>query len=91
VIVAMLGVVAAFILLDKRENTYCVPLERSASVVGGVIATYVLSHLRGYPVPTRAELIGVALLVAAIVVLSVGPRLGRDRTAERLEQELREG
>jgi hypothetical protein len=91
VIVATLGVVAAFILLDKRENTYCVPLERSASVVGGVIAAYVLSHLRGYPVPTRAELIGVALLVAAIIVLSVGPRLGRDRTAERFEQQLGEG
>jgi hypothetical protein len=77
VMVAALGVVAAFILLDKRENTYCVPLERSASVMGGVIAAYALSRVKGYPAPTSAELIGVGLLIAAIVVLSFGPRLGR--------------
>jgi hypothetical protein len=79
IMTAMLGVLAAFILLDKRENTFCVPLERSASVLGGIIATYVLAWQHGLPQPTVAELIGVALLVAAIVVLSFGPRFDRRR------------
>lgn len=71
------GVTAAYILLNKRENTYCVPLERSASVIGGVIAAYVLYRMKGYPEPTVAEMIGVVVLICAIVLLSVGPKLGR--------------
>jgi uncharacterized membrane protein len=79
IMTAVLGVLAAFILLNKRENTFCVPLERSASVLGGIIATYVLAWQHGLPQPTVAELIGVALLVAAIVVLSLGPKFDRQQ------------
>jgi hypothetical protein len=77
--VMLAGVVAAYILLNKRENTYCVPLERSASVIGGVIAAYVLYRMKGYPAPTAAEMIGVGVLICAIVVLSVGPELGKKK------------
>lgn len=90
VMVTMQGVVAASILLNKRENTYCVPLERSASVIGGVIAAYVLFRMKGYPAPTTAELVGIALLIFAVSVLSFGPKLGRKKatdTAEALASE----
>ncbi len=70
------SVLAATILLDRRENTYCVPLERSASILAGLAAAYMLSHF-GQPAPTSAELTGAVLLVLAICALTWGPRLGR--------------
>ncbi len=85
---AALGVLAAFILLDKRENTFCVPLERSASILGGIMATYVLAWRHGLPRPTAAELAGVALLIIAIGVLSWGSQLEKRRksvTAQTVE------
>jgi hypothetical protein len=73
----LLGALSLVILLNARENTFCVPLERSASVLGGVAAAYVLAVLYALPSPTPAELTGAAFLVAAMVVLSLGPRLSR--------------
>jgi len=75
----LLGALSLVILLNARENTFCVPLERSASVLGGLAAAYVLAALYGLPFPTPAELIGAAFLVAAMVVLSLGPRLSRQK------------
>jgi hypothetical protein len=80
--VAAQGVVAATILLSKHENAYCVPLERSASVIGGVAAAWLLAWTKGYPSPTGVEMIGVGLLIAAIVLLSIGARLKRKTPAE---------
>ncbi|MFZ3006811.1 MAG: hypothetical protein WA047_11575 [Phenylobacterium sp.] len=77
----VVSVFSILILLDARENTFCVPLERSASVLAGVVAAYVLAFTLGLPKPTTAELIGSGLLVAAIVVLSVAPRLAARRLA----------
>lgn len=81
IITAVLGIFAALILLDKRENTFCVPLERSASVLGGIAAAYVLAWHNGLPKPTNSELIGVALLVGAITVLSLGAKWSRPAPA----------
>ena len=78
-LLVLISVVAILILLDKRENTFCVPLERSASVLAGIVAAYILAHLSLGPRPTPAELGGALLLVTAIVVLSLGPRLTRTR------------
>jgi hypothetical protein len=72
------------ILLDKRENSYCVPLERSASILAGVIAAGLLSALYGHRPPTWIELGGALLLVAAIAVLSFGPRLPGMREPARV-------
>ena len=74
---AILAVYAAQILLDERENTFCVPLERSASILGGIAASYLLSSLYGLPVPTGAELVGATILMAAIALLSLAPRFAR--------------
>ena len=78
---AVLAIYAAQILLDERENTFCVPLERSASILGGIAATYLLSMLYGLPEPTKAELVGATILMAAIALLSLAPRLSRAKTA----------
>ena len=71
------GLLATTILLDERENTYCVPLERSASVLGGTFAAYLLASFFHMPFPTSAELFGAGLLILAVVILSLGPMFRR--------------
>lgn len=76
---AILAVYAAQILLDERENTFCVPIERSASILGGIAATYLLATIYGTPPPTNAELVGAVILIAAIALLSLAPRFSRPK------------
>lgn len=75
VLLFIVSIFSVVILLDKRENSFCVPMERSASILAGVIGTFVLATMYGHKAPTSAELFGALLLVAAIVLLSIGPRL----------------
>jgi hypothetical protein len=75
-LVVGISIFAARILLDERENTFCVPLERASSVLAGIAATFILSWWFGMPAPKSHELFGASLLVVAILVLSLGPRLG---------------
>jgi hypothetical protein len=81
----VISVLSIIILLDARENAYCVPLERSASLVAGVGGTLLLAWFWGLPQPRDAELIGAAILIAAIVLLSVAPRLSRRIVPARAE------
>ena len=69
-----IAVFAALILLDPRENTFCVPFERAASILAGTAAAYVLAIVFGHPYPTRMEVIGMILLIVAIALLSLAPR-----------------
>ena len=74
VVFTAIAVFAALILLDPRENTFCVPFERAASILAGTIAAYLLAFLFDQPFPTRMELVGMMLLIGAIVLLSLAPR-----------------
>jgi len=74
---AMIGVVAIIILLSPQENAYCVPLERAASLVAGVGGSVLLALFWGGKMPAAAELWGAAILIAAIALLSLAPRLSR--------------
>lgn len=73
----IISVLAIIILLDPRENAYCVPLERAASLVAGVGGAVLLAWFWGLPMPRPAELVGAAILIAAIVLLSLAPRLSQ--------------
>jgi hypothetical protein len=73
----IISVFAAIILLDPRENSYCVPLERSSSLLAGLAAAFALHAWWGQPMPTGSELIGAALLLAAILLLTLAPRFAR--------------
>lgn len=75
------GVFGGLLLLDASEATYCVPLNRAASILGGLAAAASLALLFDRPPPSGWELAGAALLVAAIGVLWLGPRA----SAARLE------
>ena len=75
----VISVIAVVILLDPRENAYCVPLERAASLVAGVGGSVLLAWLWGAKMPRPAELVGAAILIGAIMLLSLAPRLGKTR------------
>jgi hypothetical protein len=73
----LISIFSILILMDARENTYCVPIERSASILAGTAAAYVLGEMSIGKPPTPAEVAGAALLIAAITILSLGPRMLR--------------
>jgi drug/metabolite transporter (DMT)-like permease len=81
VTLTIVSVFAAVILLDRRENSYCVPLERSASLLAGLAAAFILHWGWGLPAPTSMEMVGATLLVLAIVLLSLAPRWDAKRAA----------
>lgn len=81
----IVSVFAAIILLDARENSYCVPLERAASLLAGILAAYILAIFWDLEMPTTAEVIGAAILTLAIVLLSLAPRFDRRLVAARVE------
>lgn len=75
VTLTIVSVFAAMILLDARENTYCVPLERSASLLAGLFAAYLLHWMAGLPQPTGVEVIGAVILMFSIGLLWFAPRM----------------
>ena len=81
----VISVLSIVILLDARENAYCVPLERAASLLAGVGGALLLAWFWGLPQPRAAELIGAAILIGAIVLLSVAPRLSQRMAPARAE------
>ena len=70
-----ISIFALLILLDRRENTFCVPFERSSSVLAGLAATYLLAAMAMGALPSKAEVAGALFLILAIVLLSLAPRL----------------
>jgi hypothetical protein len=73
-LIVVVSIFSLLILLHDRENTFCVAIERSGSILAGVIAAYVLAGMGLGPTPAAAELQGAGMLVLAIVLLSVAPR-----------------
>jgi hypothetical protein len=90
VIALTLTVVSVFsvvILLDARENAYCVPLERASSLLAGVGGSAILAAVWGLRSPSAAEYLGAAILIAAIVLLAVAPRLSSATRMARAESQ----
>ena len=85
ILLTIISIFSAIILLDARENAYCVPLERAASLVAGVAGALLLAWGWGLPSPTGPELVGAAILIAAIVLLSIAPRIGAAARLARAE------
>lgn len=64
------GIFGGLILLDARENSFCVPVNRASSILAGLIASYGLVWLYNTRVPSGHEWTGAALILAAIGFLS---------------------
>ncbi len=58
------------IYLDRRENTFCIALNRSSSLLAGLAVSYGIAFYFGERTPTATELFGTALITVAILVLS---------------------
>ena len=65
------GIFGGLILLDRRENTFCVPVNRASSVLAGVVATLALHLAFGSRLPSAFEWTGASLIIGAILVLSL--------------------
>jgi protein-tyrosine-phosphatase len=66
-----LYIFGTMIYLDRREYTFCVPVNRASSILSGVVATYALHYLVAYPSPSIYQLGGASLLISAIMVLAI--------------------
>ncbi|MCK5520698.1 MAG: hypothetical protein KAI81_06270 [Candidatus Marinimicrobia bacterium] len=71
------GVFGTLILLDKNENTYCIPINRSSSILAGVIASSSLAFFFGTKLPATSQLMGAGLIIAAILFLTIPPALAK--------------
>lgn len=67
---AVLFMAGTLIYLDRRENTFCVPLNRGASLLSGVAAAYALAAFAHGRPPAPAELTAAGLIISALVLLS---------------------
>ncbi len=70
VLYAGLCVFGTLIYLDRRENTFCIPLNRCMSLLSGVSASYALAFLFQQAPPSHAQLLGAGLILTAILFLS---------------------
>lgn len=86
-----LYVCGSLIYLDRRELTYCVPVNRGSSLLAGLAASLLLAALAGQPLPGASSLAGVGLVLAALALLAVGPTWERRRAAARAGGTLPQG
>ena len=67
---AALCICTTFIFLDRRENTFCVPMHCGSSMLSGFTATYALTFFLAQRAPSRPQLVSIALIVLALLFLS---------------------
>lgn len=79
------GIFGGLILLDKRENTFCVPVNRASSILAGVVASFSLALFGHQPFPNGWELAGAALVVMAIAALSAPALLAKKKIPQPAE------
>jgi protein-tyrosine-phosphatase len=67
---AALCVCTTLIFLDRRENTFCVPMHCGSSMLAGFTASAILAFLYNQSAPTMAQTVSSGLLVVALGFLS---------------------
>ncbi len=73
----LVGIFGTLVFLDRRENTFSVPVNRSSSLLAGVVASFGLAALYCFDPPSAHQLVGGGLVIGAILVLSLAPMLGK--------------
>lgn len=64
------GIFGALVLLDRRENSFTVPLNRCSSVLAGLVSTLALYAAFDLQPPPASEWVGAIFIVGAILALS---------------------
>ncbi|MFD1044228.1 TIM barrel protein, partial [Kibdelosporangium lantanae] len=72
-----LYVYGTLIYLDPREYTWCVPANRCASLLSGLVASFVLTWLTGIALPGTGQFVATGFVVCAIFALSYPALFGR--------------
>jgi hypothetical protein len=67
---AALGIFLSFIYLDRRENSFCMPLFSCSSLFSGIVASYFLMWSAHGPTPNRLHIGAALLIVTALLVMS---------------------
>jgi hypothetical protein len=67
---AGLGTFCTFIYLDRRENTFCIPMFACSSLLSGIVASYALTWWFHAPYPSGVQMSSACLIMAALFVLS---------------------
>ena len=67
------GICGTLIFLDKREITYCVPVNRCSSILAGLCASYALYAVFDQQAPSLYKLAGAGCILLAILSLTVLP------------------
>jgi protein-tyrosine-phosphatase len=67
---AALMICTTFIFLDRRENTFCIPMHCGSSMLSGVVASSVLAHLYNQSPISTPEYASTGLIVVALAFLS---------------------
>lgn len=67
---AVLFVFGTLIYLDRRENTFCIPLNRSSSLLAGIVAGGVLHTFYGFPPVPATQIAAAAAIALALLLLS---------------------
>jgi len=62
----------SLVFLDHRENTFSVPVNRSVSILAGVLASFALAAFLDARSPSEHQLAGAGLVVLTILVLGIG-------------------
>jgi hypothetical protein len=70
VLYAGLYVFGTRVYLDRRENTFCIPLNRGASLLAGIAASFTLSAMYQFALPSGMQLLAVIPIAAALALLS---------------------
>ena len=67
---AGLCICTTLIFLDRRENTFCVPMHCGSSMLAGLTATYVLNFVHSQTSTSGPQLVSAGLIVLGLALLS---------------------
>ena len=73
------GFFGTLVFLDKNENTYCIPVNRSSSILAGVIAAFLLTLFPNQGAPHTSQLIGAGIIIVSILFLTIPPAIAKKR------------
>ena len=81
---AALCICTTLIFLDRRENTYCVPMHCGSSMLAGFTATLILALWFNQSAPSTAQNLSAGFLIVALGFLS--PLHHFDRVLQRIKR-----
>ena len=76
------------IYLDRRENTYCIPLNRCSSLLSGLFSSFGLMWLLGLRPPSGNQLVGAGIILSALAILMASTLRGYRPAVRGLAQRL---